>query len=93
MDTEAIDIIEELLKGAEQLYLLAYTQRLFLTDLYGSEWESHVASVQAELAPYVAGLFAPLRDAVDINPSGSYPLVRWHRVVHRLVEGVTPPTA
>jgi hypothetical protein len=85
------EIIEGLLDGIEQLYLLAYAQRLLLTTLHGEAWEPLVALAQAEIAPDVSALFAPLRDAIAGAPDGSYPAGDWRRVVQRLVDSATAP--
>jgi hypothetical protein len=85
------EILDELLVGIEQLYLLATVQRAFLTTHFGDEWEPHVARAQVDLAPHIAALFAPLRDAVAEAPDGSYPAADWRRVVRGLVDAVNPP--
>ncbi len=85
------EIIEGLIDAVEQLYLLAYAQRMLLTSLYGGAWEPLVALAQAEIAPNVSELFAPLRDAIAGAPGGSYPAGDWRRVVQRLVDSATAP--
>jgi hypothetical protein len=85
------EIIDRLLEGIEQLYLIISVQQAFLTIHFGKEWEPHIARAQVDLAPHIAELFAPLRDALAGAPDGSYPAGDWRRVVQGLVDTANPP--
>lgn len=85
------EIVDGLLDGIEQLYLVAFSQRTVLDAILGDAWKSPAALAQAEFAPIVAELFAPLRDAIAGAPDGSYPAGDWRQVVQRLVDSATPP--
>lgn len=90
---EEYEMLDGLVDGIEQLYSLAYAQRMLLTALYGSEWEPHVAYAQAEISQVFAELFSPLRDAIAGAHDGSYPARYWPQAVQNLVDTVTPPKA
>jgi hypothetical protein len=90
---ECYEIIDGLLDGIEQLYLLAVSQRAFLTVHHKESWEPHVARAQADLAPHIAELFSPLRDALAAVPGGNYPIGDLRRMIHGLVDAANPPKA
>jgi hypothetical protein len=85
------EIIDHLLDGIEQLYLLVTAQQAFLTIHFGEEWQSHISRAQVDLAPHIAELFAPLRDALAGASDGNYPSSDWRRVVRGLVRTANPP--
>jgi hypothetical protein len=91
MTHECQEIVDGLMDAVEQLYCISFAQRTVLTAIYGEGWEPSAAYVQAEIAPNVAQLFEPLRDAISEDLDGNYPPAGWRQVVRRLVDSATPP--